>query len=112
VDLYRGLGGRTPGPTDCENLGKVFCVDIFRSNEGVVGVGGNPEDPSDDRLDARCRGRNIPDPGTVVEKYRTLYTNKTLEIIILQVSETSVTQRTLSKSSTHPKLYSLCYRRL
>jgi len=43
-------------------------------SEGVVGVGG--KDPDDNvgeaRLEARLRGRKMPEPGSEVVKYRTL----------------------------------------
>jgi hypothetical protein len=38
----------------------------------VVGVGAKPEDAWELLFEARCRGRNMPEPGTLVEKYRTL----------------------------------------
>lgn len=43
-------------------------------SEGVVGVGGNEPDDSvgEARLEARLRGRKMPEPATEVVKYRTL----------------------------------------
>lgn len=77
--LNAGLGARAPGPTDCENFGMLLSGAVpFRSkfaNEGVVGVGGNVSAVSEgeERLAARCVGRNMPAPGLEVVKYRTLY---------------------------------------
>jgi hypothetical protein len=85
-DSARGIDGRrarTPGPTDCENLGSegvsgLKCgfavVERLKlvlpyEEDGVVGVGGKSSEVADERFCARCTGRNIPEPGTDVLKY-------------------------------------------
>lgn len=84
--LNTGLGARAPGPTDCENLGIEGVVSGLKLGfsvverlkllkDGVVGVGGKVSDVrvGEARFVARCIGRNIPEPGTEVVKYRVLY---------------------------------------
>jgi hypothetical protein len=73
--LNWGLGGRAPGPTDCENFGIAWggeaeLPSIPPKNEGVVGVGGNVSADGDGeaRLAARWIGRNMPEPGIDVVK--------------------------------------------
>ena len=75
LGLNEGLGGRAPGPTDCENLGMPF-GDVMSGNPpvpwfGVVGVGGNSS-YIDSRREALCSGRNMPAFGCDVAKYRLL----------------------------------------
>lgn len=88
--LKTGLGARAPGPTDCENLGidGVSGLELGFSlverlkvlKDGVVGVGGKVSEVKvgEDRFVARCTGRNIPEPGTEVVKYRVLWDRYTL----------------------------------
>ena len=80
VDLSTGLGGRAPGPTDCENLGSEgvgvlllkgwWPLRLKSPKEGVVGVGGklSAERVGEARFDARWSGRKMPEPGTEVVK--------------------------------------------
>ena len=51
-------------------------------NDGVVGVGGNVSEDrvGEARLVARWIGRNMPEPGIEVVKYRTLYHISLLEV--------------------------------
>ena len=70
LGLKLGLGGRAPGPTDCENFGMPFGEVRSKPPEpwdGVVGVGGNSS-YMDSRLDARCNGRKMPEFEIEVEK--------------------------------------------
>jgi len=81
--LNCGLGARAPGPTDCENLGRegvsglkwgLVVVDMLKLvYDGVVGVGGKSSDVAEERFWARCTGRKMPEPGTVVVKYFRLH---------------------------------------
>lgn len=82
--LNRGLGARAPGPIDCEKFGRAggsglklgfSVVEMLKlENDGVVGVGGKVSEVrvGEERFVARCIGRNMPDPGTEVVKYRVL----------------------------------------
>ena len=74
--LNTGLGGRAPGPTDCEKLGLARGGDMEWPSwkDGVVGVGGkvSADGVGDARRAARWIGKKMPDPDTEVVKYRIL----------------------------------------
>ena len=74
-----GLGARAPGPTDCENFivgvsrafaGAAYALPVLGLRDGVVGVSGNESDVADGEalLEARCKGKKIPEPGIDVLK--------------------------------------------
>lgn len=73
--LNTGLGGRAPGPTDCEKFGfgrggETELPSRPLMKDGVVGVGGNvsAEGVGDARRAARWIGKNMPDPDMEVVK--------------------------------------------
>jgi len=54
--------------------------------EGVVGVGGKESNDmaGEARLEARCNGRNMPEPRMEVVKYRMLYNDQPCSIQMIR----------------------------